>query len=142
MSQKVWPRHIRHARNIHLFINLCFYLPSYLSIYLSRGSTLCRIYTVGRNVSTFITGSTLCPLYVLGRPYVTPKYGVDLVSGRPFVRLTFCLSTKSCSKGLFTRPISERDFAVSQSLLLNILIFIFRKMGQPNVKSNSRVNSP
>jgi hypothetical protein len=35
-------------------------------------------------------------------------------------------------KGLFTRSISERDFTVSWCLLLNIIIFIFRKMGQPN----------
>ncbi len=32
-------------------------------------------------------------------------------------------------KGLFTRPISEADFAVSECLLQNIIIFIFRKMG-------------
>ncbi len=45
-------------------------------------------------------------------------------------------------KGLFTLPISERDFAVSLSLLRNIIIFIFNKMGYPNAKSDSRVNRP
>ncbi len=39
-----------------------------------------------------------------------------------------------------TRPISERDFAVSKCLLQNIIIFIFRKLGQHNAKSDSRVN--
>ncbi len=46
------------------------------------------------------------------------------------------------SKGLFTRPISERDFAVSQSLLQNIIFFLFYKMGYPTAKSDSRVNRP
>jgi hypothetical protein len=46
------------------------------------------------------------------------------------------------AKGLFTRPISERDFAVSYSLLQNIIIFIFNKMGYPNAKSDPRVNRP
>ncbi len=32
-------------------------------------------------------------------------------------------------KGLVTRLISEYDFAVSKYLFLNIIIFIFRKMG-------------
>jgi len=44
--------------------------------------------------------------------------------------------------GLFTRPISEHDFTVSESLLQNIIIFIFNKMGYPNAKSDSHVNRP
>jgi hypothetical protein len=46
------------------------------------------------------------------------------------------------SSGLFIRLISECDFAVSLSFLENIIIFIFRYIGYPNVKSDSRVNRP
>ena len=46
------------------------------------------------------------------------------------------------SNRLFTRPISECDFAVSQSLLQIIIIFVFWLMAQPNAKSDSRVNRP
>ncbi len=45
-------------------------------------------------------------------------------------------------KGLFTRSISEHDLTISQSLLQNIIIFIFRKMGQSDAKSNSHVKRP
>ena len=46
------------------------------------------------------------------------------------------------SNRLFTRSISECDFAVSQSLLQIIIIFVFWLMAQPNAKSDSRVNRP
>ncbi len=43
---------------------------------------------------------------------------------------------------LIYTSISERDIAVSQCLLQNIMIFIFRKMEQPNAKLDSGVNRP
>ncbi len=58
---------------IDLSIIISTYL-SYLSTYLSIYQTI-----------ELSRGSTLCPLYVLGQPYVTPKYGVNIMSGLPFV---------------------------------------------------------
>ncbi len=46
------------------------------------------------------------------------------------------------AKGSFTRPTSEADFTLSQCLLQNRIIFIFKKMCQPNAKSDSCVNRP
>jgi hypothetical protein len=57
---------------------------SYLSIYPEGLCYLTFMYWVDP-LSSFITGLTLCRLRALGRPYVTPKYRVDLLSGRPLI---------------------------------------------------------
>jgi hypothetical protein len=65
-----------------------------------------------------------------------------LMTVKSFITLASRKNTLTSFKGLFTRPISEDNFALSVVFCFNMVVFLFYKKALANANSDSCVNQP